>query len=110
VTLLGDAAHPTMQYLAQGACMAMEDAVCLADKLQNHRGDFKTAFVEYQQSRYLRTARVQLTSRLYGDIYHAESATAELRDMMLGGRDPEAAYAGMKWLYEGVDSQGGQIL
>ncbi len=110
VTLLGDAAHPTMQYLAQGACMAMEDAVCLASKLDQHDGDFEMAFRAYQQARYLRTARVQLTSRLYGDIYHAENVTAELRQMMLGGRDPEAAYAGMNWLYEGVNDKGEQIL
>ena len=110
VTLLGDAAHPTMQYLAQGACMAMEDAVCLAHKLDQHEGVFAAAFQSYQQARYLRTARVQLTSRLYGDIYHAENVTAELRQMLLGGRDPEAAYAGMNWLYEGVNDKGEQIL
>ncbi len=110
VTLLGDAAHPTMQYLAQGACMAMEDAVCLAYKLVEHDENFEEAFETYQQSRYLRTGRVQLTSRFYGDIYHAENVTAELRQMMLGGRDPEAAYAGMNWLYQGVTAQGEQIL
>lgn len=110
VTLLGDAAHPTMQYLAQGACMAMEDGVCLAHMFKKHKGDFSAAFTDYQQSRYLRTGRVQLTSRLYGDIYHAENVTAELRKMMLGGRDTQAAYAGMKWLYEGVSDQGEQIL
>ncbi len=110
VTLLGDAAHPTMQYLAQGACMAMEDAVCLANKLDQHEGNFEAAFQSYQQARYLRTARVQLTSRVYGDIYHAENVTAELRQMMLGGRGSEAAYAGMHWLYEGVNDKGEQIL
>ena len=110
VTLLGDAAHPTMQYLAQGACMAMEDAVCLVHMLDRHDNNFETAFKAYQQSRYLRTARVQLTSRFYGDVYHAENVTAELRQMMLGGRDPESAYAGMEWLYNGVSSHGEQIL
>ncbi|HFC05597.1 MAG TPA: 3-hydroxybenzoate 6-monooxygenase, partial [Rhizobiales bacterium] len=110
ITLLGDAAHPTMQYLAQGACMAMEDAVCLSAMLDRHEGNVKTAFQAYQQARYLRTARVQLTSRLYGDIYHAENVTAELRQLMLGNRDPEAAYKGMHWLYEGVTDKGEQLL
>jgi salicylate hydroxylase len=110
VTLLGDAAHPTMQYLAQGACMAMEDGVCLANCLEQNDGDFKTAFIEYQQARYLRTARVQLTSRFYGDVYHAENVTAELRKRMFSGRDAQAAYAGMEWLYNGVDARGRQVL
>ena len=44
MTLLGDAAHPMLQYLAQGACMAIEDAVCLANKVEEHGGDFAAAF------------------------------------------------------------------
>jgi len=110
VTLLGDAAHPTMQYLAQGACMAIEDAVCLANKLVQSGGDFENAFKSYQNARYLRTGRVQLTSRFYGDVYHAENVTAELRQMMLSGRDHQAAYAGMAWLYNGVNDDGEQVL
>ncbi|MDH3741283.1 MAG: 3-hydroxybenzoate 6-monooxygenase [Hyphomicrobiales bacterium] len=105
VTLLGDAAHPMLQYLAQGACLAMEDAVCLAVSLERC-DDFASAFADYQAKRYLRTARVQLTARLYGDIYHAADATADLRKLMLGGRAPAQAYQGMKWLYDGVDENG----
>ena len=108
VTLLGDAAHPMLQYLAQGACLAMEDAVCLANCVEQHGDDFEHAFKHYQSQRYLRTSRVQLTARIYGDIYHAADATADLRRLMLGGRTPEQAYLGMKWLYEGVDSNGVQ--
>ncbi len=110
VTLLGDAAHPMLQYLAQGACMATEDAVCLASRLVRHDGDFETAFKAYQDDRYLRTGRVQLTARIYGDIYHAAGVTAELRDMMLSGRTPEQAYQGVSWLYGGIDDDGAQIL
>src|SRR5437762_6210275 len=57
-TLLGDAAHPTVQYLAQGACMAMEDAVTLGEALRAHDNDFPAAFDLYQRSRVSRTARV----------------------------------------------------
>ncbi len=110
ITLLGDAAHPMLQYLAQGACMAIEDAVCLANRVEQAGGDFASAFQAYQSQRYLRTARVQMTARLYGDIYHAAGPVAELRAMMLGSRQPEQAYQGMKWLYSGVDDTGAQIL
>ncbi len=99
VTLLGDAAHPTLQYLAQGAAMAIEDAVVLARELRDARGDAVTAFPRYEDARVERTGRVQLTSRFYGDIYHAADVAAEIRKTMLSGRTPEQAWAGMQWLY-----------
>ena len=102
VTLLGDAAHPMLQYLAQGGCMAIEDAVVLADQLQSANGDYAAAFLAYQQQRYLRTARVQLTARFYGDIYHAADAVRDLRRQLLSGRTPEQAYDGVGWLYDGI--------
>ena len=52
--------------------------------------------------RYLRTARVQLTARMYGDIYHAADAMRDLRRQMLAGRTPEQAYNGVAWLYDGI--------
>jgi 3-hydroxybenzoate 6-monooxygenase len=99
VTLLGDAAHPMLQYLAQGACMAVEDAVCLADKAVGFGGDYAAAFRAYQQARYLRTGRVQIMARVYGEFYHASGVAKELRNLMLGSRTPEDAMAGMEWLY-----------
>jgi salicylate hydroxylase len=101
VTLLGDAAHPMLQYLAQGACMATEDAVILAEKVAASPDDLPAAFKAYQQERYLRTARVQIMARVYGDFYHARGVTAELRDMALSGRTPEQSYDGIAWLYGG---------
>jgi salicylate hydroxylase len=99
VALLGDAAHPMLQYLAQGACMATEDAVWLAEKVAEQPNDLPAAFKAYVQQRYLRTARVQIMARVYGDFYHARGPTAELRDQMLAGRTAEQAYDGMAWLY-----------
>jgi salicylate hydroxylase len=99
VVLLGDAAHPMLQYLAAGAGMAMEDAVCLADFLEKNGSDVVKTFEEYPEFRYLRTGRVQLTARFYGDIYHAAGVTRELRNMALSARTTEQAYAGMEWLY-----------
>jgi len=99
ITLLGDAAHPMLQYLAQGACMAIEDAVCLANKVVELQGDYPAAFRAYQQARYLRTGRVQIMARVYGEFYHAAGVAKELRNIMLGARSPQDAMAGMEWLY-----------
>jgi 3-hydroxybenzoate 6-monooxygenase len=101
VTLLGDAAHPMLQYLAQGACMATEDAVMLAEKVAAEPEDLPAAFKAYSQDRYLRTARVQIMARVYGDFYHARGVTAELRDLALADRTPEQSYDGIAWLYGG---------
>ena len=100
ITLLGDAAHPMLQYLAQGACMSIEDAVCLADKVVAAEGDYAAAFLAYQQARYLRTGRVQIMARVYGEFYHATGVAKELRNMMLGSRTADDAMAGMEWLYD----------
>jgi 2-polyprenyl-6-methoxyphenol hydroxylase-like FAD-dependent oxidoreductase len=101
VTLLGDAAHPMLQYLAQGACQATEDAVTLAESVAEQPDDLGAAFEAYQNARYLRTGRVQIMARVYGDFYHARGVTAELRNIMLGGRTPQQAYDGVAWLYGG---------
>ena len=82
-TLLGDAAHPMLQYLAQGACMATEDAVTLAEKVAASPDDLPAAFAAYQNERYLRTGRVQIMARVYGEFYHARGVAAELRDLAL---------------------------
>jgi 2-polyprenyl-6-methoxyphenol hydroxylase-like FAD-dependent oxidoreductase len=103
VTLLGDAAHPMLQYLAQGAVQAMEDAVVLREALRFTKGDVVTAFQKYQQARYLRTGRVQLTARFYGEIYHASGVHRELRNQMFQSGTEAAGFAGLKWMYQGVD-------
>lgn len=99
VTLMGDAAHPMLQYLAQGAAMAIEDAVQIAEEVERRPDDLPAAFAAYQQARYLRTGRVQLMARVYGEFYHARGVTAELRDSMLGARTTEQSYDGIAWLY-----------
>ena len=71
VTLLGDAAHPMLQYLAQGAAQALEDSLVLAESLQN-ASSYNEAFVAYQQERQPRTANVQTSARKWGEILHAE--------------------------------------
>ncbi|MDI1339023.1 3-hydroxybenzoate 6-monooxygenase [Polaromonas sp.] len=103
VTLLGDAAHPMLQYLAQGAGQAIEDAVVLREALRFARGDVPLAFQKYQQARYLRTGRVQLTARFYGDIYHAAGVQRELRNQLFQGGQESAGFAGLKWMYDGIE-------
>jgi 2-polyprenyl-6-methoxyphenol hydroxylase-like FAD-dependent oxidoreductase len=61
VVLLGDAAHPMLQYMAQGACMAMEDAVCLSYMVESYPGDLAKAFEAYRQRRINRR-RARLSS------------------------------------------------
>jgi 3-hydroxybenzoate 6-monooxygenase len=103
VTLLGDAAHPMLQYLAQGAGQAIEDAVVLGEALRYTQGNVEDAFQKYQQARYLRTGRVQLTARFYGDIYHAAGVQRELRNQLFQGGRESAGFAGLKWMYDGID-------
>lgn len=107
VTLLGDAAHPMLQYLAQGANMAIEDAVVMAAYIDLAGRDFARAFRWYEDERYLRTARVQTTARYYGDIYHASGVVREVRNWFLAprpGADPNAkpSFEGVAWLYDGI--------
>jgi salicylate hydroxylase len=102
VALLGDAAHPMLQYLAQGAAMATEDAVWLADKVAEQPDNLPAALAAYVQQRYLRTARVQIMARVYGDFYHARGPAAELRQQLLAPRTPEQSYDGIAWLYGGM--------
>jgi 3-hydroxybenzoate 6-monooxygenase len=103
VTLLGDAAHPMLPYLAQGAGQAIEDAVVLREALRSTNGDVPRAFERYQHGRYLRTARAQLTARFYGDIYHASGVQRELRNLLFRSGQESAGFAGLKWLYDGID-------
>ncbi len=98
-TLLGDAAHPTLQYLAQGACMAMEDAVTLGEALRVHDNDFAKAFELYQRSRVARTARIVLSAREMGRIFHAKGVERLVRNGLWTGRSAERFYDAMEWLY-----------
>jgi salicylate hydroxylase len=99
VTLLGDAAHATLQYMAQGACMAVEDAVTLGEALRVHDDEFAPAFDLYQRSRVARTARIVLSSREMGRIYHAKGVERLVRNDLWKDRSPERYYDAMEWLF-----------
>jgi 2-polyprenyl-6-methoxyphenol hydroxylase-like FAD-dependent oxidoreductase len=99
VTLLGDAAHPMLQYMAQGACMALEDAVTLGEAVKQCDFDLDKAFQLYEKSRVTRTARVVLSAREMGRIYHAKDAERLVRNSLWKERTPERFYDALEWLY-----------
>lgn len=107
VALLGDAAHPMLQYFAQGACMAMEDAVCLSHLMSECDGNIEATLAAYQDKRRLRTARVQLQSREIGQhVYHPAGAHAELRNAVMNARSPDEWYDQIDWLYGSTGLEG----
>ncbi|MCD8515526.1 MAG: 3-hydroxybenzoate 6-monooxygenase [Burkholderiaceae bacterium] len=99
VTILGDAAHPTTQYMAQGACMAIEDAVTLGEALRVTGKDWAAALVLYQKNRVARTGRIVLSSREMGRIYHATGVERLIRNQMWKNRPQQRFYDAMEWLY-----------
>jgi salicylate hydroxylase len=101
VVLLGDAAHPTLQSLAQGACMAIEDGLWLADCIAAANGDHEAAFRRYENARVVRTARVTLESRYIWDVYHSDGINREVYWQMLGERTEADTFQCLAWLYDG---------
>jgi 2-polyprenyl-6-methoxyphenol hydroxylase-like FAD-dependent oxidoreductase len=101
VVLLGDAAHPTLQSLAQGACMAIEDGSCLADCIADADGDYEASFRRYENARSLRTARVTVESRYMWDVYHSDGIAREVYWQMLGERSEADTFQCLSWLYDG---------
>lgn len=99
VALLGDAAHPMLQYFAQGACMALEDAVSLAEAAAHQPDDIPSALVIYELERIQRTADVQLGSRLMGRLYHATDAERSVRKALLGSMSQAEFREHLAWLY-----------
>jgi salicylate hydroxylase len=99
VTMLGDAAHGMLQYMAQGACMAIEDAVTLGEAMKHCQGDVLQAFQLYEKSRIPRTARVVLSAREMGRLYHAKGVERLVRNQLWEGRTPDRFYDALEWLY-----------
>lgn len=97
-TLLGDAAHPMVQYLAQGACQALEDAVVLAECMADSGADVESGFAAYEAERIPRTAEAQRWARRMGEIVHSDGITAMLRDELLARHD-ETDLRYVDWLY-----------
>ncbi|ACB94572.1 FAD-dependent monooxygenase [Beijerinckia indica] len=103
VALLGDAAHPMVPFLAQGAAQAIEDAAMLGHVLAEPltgTQTIETALVTYQKQRYARASKVQAASRRQATIYHLKGPAALARDTVLRFSNPERTLAGYGWLYQ----------
>ena len=100
VTLLGDAAHPVLPYLAQGAAMAIEDADHLAECLKHAGGKPEAAFPHYQALRQPRTAKLQKASRFQGDVYHASGLKRLIRNQIMGRQSTDQWYKRVAWIYD----------
>jgi salicylate hydroxylase len=100
VSLIGDAAHPMLPFLAQGAAMAIEDAAVLARELSRSPVDPAGALRRYEQARQTRTARIQRAARRNDFTYHLGEPVASIRDMILGGLGGERLLAQHDWIYQ----------
>jgi 3-hydroxybenzoate 6-monooxygenase len=103
IALLGDAAHPPLQYIAQGAIMAIEDGYVLAEHLAANAGDLADADIDaalaaYQAVRAEHCRRVVTASRDWGALWHLDGERRERRNQILRARDPRD-YSFVDWLY-----------
>lgn len=100
MTLLGDAAHPMLPFLAQGAAMAIEDAMVLADCLGQQPDNVAEALRNYEALRHGRTARVQRAARFTGDMYQLDGPLAVARNVLLRRMGSKRLRARYDWLYD----------
>ena len=100
VTLIGDAAHPMLPFLAQGAGMAIEDAAVLADMLGKYLDDPCDSLRAYEGARHHRTARAQQASRRQGHIYGLSGPEAFVRNLAMRAMGGEKLRARYDWLYD----------
>ncbi|WP_244832320.1 3-hydroxybenzoate 6-monooxygenase [Caballeronia sp. TF1N1] len=98
-TVLGDAAHPMTQYIAQGACQALEDAITLGEAVKVTQGNFEDAFRLYEKARIARTARVLYSAREMGRVYHAKGVERLVRNGLWANRPQERFYDSLEWLH-----------
>jgi len=99
IALLGDAAHPVLPFLAQGAALAIEDAVAFAASLDACGGDPALAFPRYEALRRKRAGQVQRAAERYGRLYHLRGPGRLLRNLLLERRRGETLLNGFDWLY-----------
>ena len=96
--LVGDAAHPMVPFLAQGAAQAIEDAGALGRRSASVR-DIPVALAMYSRDRVTRASRVQREAHKQGRIYHLNGVSAFARDMTMRMFAPHWLIARYDWLY-----------
>ena len=97
--LIGDAAHASLPYLAQGAAMALEDACVLSTAIQN-ADELATAFQDFSGFRFNRTGAIQKRSRQLGKIYHTRGGLRHARNMILKATPSTGFLKQMSWIYD----------
>ena len=97
--LIGDAAHASLPYLAQGAAMALEDACVLAIAIRNSR-EIETAFGNFAKARFARASGIQKKSRQLGRIYHARGLLRQARNLFLQLTSPQKFLDRLSWVYD----------
>jgi salicylate hydroxylase len=105
IALIGDAAHPVLPFLAQGAALAIEDAVTLANCIAAERSDISAALSDYEVLRRPRSARVQHLSQRFGWLYHLRGPLRVARNVMLARRNEQTALQRFDWLYGEQDGR-----
>jgi salicylate hydroxylase len=100
VTLLGDAAHPMLPFIAQGAAMAIEDAAVLAASLAAAPNELAAAMRRYEAARGPRNARVQRIARRNGTVYHLAWPASAARNLAMGRMGSERLRAQYDWIYD----------
>ncbi len=104
VVLIGDAAHPVLPFLAQGAALALEDAVALAESLARDGEHPDTAFRRFEEIRRARWRRVQQASRSNGRFYHLDGLPGAVRNLALRIAPGSLLLRRYHWLYgEGAE-------
>jgi 2-polyprenyl-6-methoxyphenol hydroxylase-like FAD-dependent oxidoreductase len=103
IALLGDAAHPVLPFLAQGAALAIEDAATLAGCMAARPGEPEQVFRRYQALRRPRAERVARLSRRFGRLYHLRGPWRLARNFILERRDEKRALQRFDWLYRHRD-------
>ncbi len=110
LALLGDAAHPMLQYIAQGACQAIEDGAALAAEIDRDASDLDSALHRYEARRTVRSASIQNAARTFGQIIHTDDPTASLlRDSLLTTRAADD-YRFVDWIYAHDATTGHSVL
>ncbi|MGZ5865799.1 MAG: FAD-dependent monooxygenase [Xanthobacteraceae bacterium] len=101
VTVLGDAAHATLQSLAQGACMAIEDGVCLAELIEQHGDDIDIAYRRLENMRAVRTARIVFESRYMWRMFHPTDKTRAKIHARFRAMSRDDVWNALAWIYDG---------
>jgi salicylate hydroxylase len=97
IALLGDAAHPMLPYLAQGAAMALEDGQALAEAVQQQPNNLPLAMQNYAQTRWQRNAKVQSSAARNGEIFHIKPPISWARDVVMAALGEKLLDS--PWLY-----------